>query len=297
MNKNKHVLLLLTVVILFTVSACGAAAATEEATPTQEAVNITSVAETAQAQVFGTLTQIAGMATATNTPTLAFTGTPLPSATASGPMISVSKETNCRTGPDVVYDRVGGLVPGVMAKVTALDPTRSYYYIENPNYAGSFCWVWGYYATEVGDFSGLPIYQPGPTPTPGTPTATSSTITATATGPTPTSTGYICSLYSQSPENGTTFTPGQLYQDLTWVITNDGSNAWGASEVSIEFASGTNLHGADSYFVPATAVDADATILLDLVIPGTAGDYSEVWNVKKGSTVMCTLDFSIKVAP
>jgi len=296
MKINKNILLLLMAGILVATSACGSAA-TEEATPTLEPVDITSVAETAQAQVFGTLTQLASMATATGTPTLAFTGTPLPSATSNLPMISVSKETNCRTGPDTVYDRVGGLVPGVMAVVTALDPTKSYYYIENPNYTGSYCWVWGYYATRFGDFSGLPIYQPGPTPTPGTPAATSSTITITATGPTATSTGYICSLDSQTPVNGTTFKPNQQYKDLTWVISNDGSSAWAASEVSIKFASGTNLHTADTFVVPATAAGATATMLLDLVIPGTAGEYSEVWNVMKGSTTMCTLGFSIKVAP
>jgi hypothetical protein len=214
-------------------------------------------------------------------------------------MISVSKETNCRLGPDIVYDRVGGLVPGVMPEVFALDPTRSYYYIENPTYPGSYCWVWGFYATEVGDFSGLPIYLPGPTPTPMN---TTTPGTPTPTGPTPTGftatpSGYLCSQESQTPADGTTFTTSQTSQDLVWVISNDGPNAWAASEVSINFASGTNLHGADTYPLPATAAGATAPITLDIVMPPTAGEYTEVWNVVNGSTTMCTLDLTIEVTP
>ncbi|MFC2064987.1 NBR1-Ig-like domain-containing protein [Chloroflexota bacterium] len=298
MKTNKNILLLITAMILLAASACSPKPATEAPAATQDMTIITKLAETAQSLVFGTLTQLATQAVPSETPTPSFTATPFPSATSSRPMISVSKETNCRLGPDVVYDRVGALVPGVMTEVFALDPSRSYYYIENPNSAGNKCWVWGYYATEVNDFSGLPVYQPGPTPTPGN-TSTPGTTTpgATATGPTPTFTGDLCSVVSQSPADNTTFTPGQQYIDVIWVIKNDGTTAWGASDVNINFVSGTNMHNAATYPVAATAAGANATIILDLVVPATAGTYTESWAVVKGSTTMCNVGLTIKVAP
>ncbi len=94
------------------------------------------------------------------TPTLTMTFTP------SVPMISVSVDTNCRTGPGRVYDLVGALTVGKSAEVIARDPTGNYWYIRNPNDPTSFCWVWGQYATVSGNIAGLPVYTPPPTPTP-----------------------------------------------------------------------------------------------------------------------------------
>lgn len=94
------------------------------------------------------------------TPTLTMTFTP------SVPMISVSVDTNCRTGPGKVYDLVGALTVGKSAEVVARDPTGNYWYIRNPNNPTAFCWVWGQYATVSGNIAGLPVYTPPPTPTP-----------------------------------------------------------------------------------------------------------------------------------
>jgi len=95
----------------------------------------------------------------TGTPTLTFTGTP------GNVIISVTVDTNCRTGPGQVYDLVGGLMVGDTAEVLARDPSGNYWYIANPHGAG-YCWVWGQYATLVGDTNPLPVYTPMPTPTP-----------------------------------------------------------------------------------------------------------------------------------
>lgn len=94
------------------------------------------------------------------TPTLTLTFTP------AVPMVSVSVDTNCRTGPGKVYDMVGALTVGKSAEVIARDPSGNYWYIRNPNNPASFCWIWGQYATVSGNIAGLPIYTPPPTPTP-----------------------------------------------------------------------------------------------------------------------------------
>jgi hypothetical protein len=106
-------------------------------------------------------------ATDTPGPTLTVTFTPSSTATStpSHPLISVSTDTNCRSGPGQVYDYLGGLQEGETAEVIAKDPTGQFWYIQNPDAPG-YCWVWGKYATIVGDTGPLPAYTPMPTPTP-----------------------------------------------------------------------------------------------------------------------------------
>jgi len=98
--------------------------------------------------------------TLTATPTLTLTPTP------STPHISVSVNTNCRTGPGDAYPRVGALLVGETAEVLARDPYGQFWYIPNPDRPGGYCWVWGQYATIEGETASLPVFTPPPTPTP-----------------------------------------------------------------------------------------------------------------------------------
>jgi hypothetical protein len=93
-------------------------------------------------------------------PTSFFTSTP------TVPVISVSVDTNCRSGPGKIYERVGGLLVGETAEVIARDPSGEYWYIQNPDKPNGFCWVWGEYASLSGNIVFLPVYTPPPTPTP-----------------------------------------------------------------------------------------------------------------------------------
>jgi hypothetical protein len=71
-------------------------------------------------------------------------------------------------------------------QVYALDPSRGYYFIENPSQKGTYCWVWGFYATPVNSFVGIPVYTPAYTPTLAQTYTPSMTRTATGTlTPTP----------------------------------------------------------------------------------------------------------------
>jgi hypothetical protein len=137
-----------------------------------------AILATAQAGAAGTLTQEAMSAPSlTAAPVLTETAT-VQAVTQAVPtsnqaMVSVSKETNCRVGNDVSFERVGGLLPGVTAEVIAMDTTKQYYYIRNPQKPTEFCWIWGFYATTVGDLNILPLFTAMPTPTVTvTPTAT-----------------------------------------------------------------------------------------------------------------------------
>ena len=107
-------------------------------------------------------------ATFTNTPPATETPTMTLTLTPSVPMVSVSQDTNCRTGPAKIYDYVGALLIGETAEVVGKNTSEGYWIIKNPDSSGT-CWLWGYYATVSGNTANLPEYDVPATPTPGIP--------------------------------------------------------------------------------------------------------------------------------
>lgn len=99
--------------------------------------------------------------TPTLTPTITLTPTP------DIAMILVSENTNCRTGPGVVYDWLVTMQKGDQSEAVAVDPTGDYWYIRRPGQPSSYCWLWGEYATPSGPYQALPVFTPIPTPTQG----------------------------------------------------------------------------------------------------------------------------------
>jgi hypothetical protein len=61
---------------------------------------------------------------------------------------------------------VGALLVGEVAEVVGRNAAGTYWYIRNPDSSTGFCWLWGEYATLVGNLAALPVYTPPPTPTP-----------------------------------------------------------------------------------------------------------------------------------
>ena len=163
MKKNRILMIFaLSLALILLISACEMP--TKKPTPSPADV----VFETAQAAAAGTLTQQANLVPSQTTAPILTNTVPeitLAPPTPNKPMVSVSKETNCRVGPDTSFQLLGGLLPGVMADVVALDTSGQYYYIRNPQDTQNFCWLWGYYATLVGDGSNLPRFTPMPTST------------------------------------------------------------------------------------------------------------------------------------
>jgi hypothetical protein len=93
-------------------------------------------------------------------PTITPTATPEPTATATvvfvAPVLTVSQDTHCTTGPGTSYGIVMTLHPGSLAVPVAKDSAVNYWVIEAPNYAGSSCWLSGEFATVTGDINNLP---------------------------------------------------------------------------------------------------------------------------------------------
>lgn len=103
--------------------------------------------------------------TITLSPTITLTATNTLTPTLDKPMVSVSENTNCRTGPGKDYDIIGALLINEQAEVIGQSTDGIYWIIKNPDAAGD-CWLWGYYANVQGPIEGLAQYTPPPTPTP-----------------------------------------------------------------------------------------------------------------------------------
>lgn len=115
-----------------------------------------------------TFTPILFTATETPSPTPPFTPTPLM------PTITAQQNTNCRKGPGPAYERVGALMIGQTSIVYGRNSSSTWWYIENPERKGTYCWVWGGSTTVSGAASSLPVFTPPPPPATATKSGTGS---------------------------------------------------------------------------------------------------------------------------
>lgn len=130
--------------------------------------------------------QLTVLAMVTNTPqptytfqptfTPQFTYTPPFTPTSSIITVSVSVNTNCRTGPGNVYPIVGALAVGQSAQVVGRSASSDNWIIKLPSSPSVTCWLWGQYAIVVGNTADLMVYAPPPTPTAEIPTSITLTV-------------------------------------------------------------------------------------------------------------------------
>jgi hypothetical protein len=166
---RKHPFLVFIGVCLIVTLACvqpGAA----PAAPDPNAVN-TAIVQTIAARQ--TEAALANPPTATLTftpspfpPTFTASPEPLPTETMGLPMITVSVDTNCRTGPGSLFERVGVLLVGETTQIVGREVKGEFWLVNNPDRPGETCWLWGEYGTFSGNIfalSNLPVPTPGPT--------------------------------------------------------------------------------------------------------------------------------------
>lgn len=133
---------------------------------------------TAQAQLIESGSSVPSFE-ASSTPDLSFSPTPEFTATVtltptpSVPTVTVSQNTNCRTGPGVQFNLVASLLIGEIAEVVGKNTATNYWIIKTPGEPSSTCWLWGEYATVSGNVAALPEIPAPPTPTPAPPAAVS----------------------------------------------------------------------------------------------------------------------------
>jgi hypothetical protein len=149
--------------LLLAVIACntpGQPAPTSTSRPLLE-LTLTSLVQTLTAQVSPVSVSTATPAlyqSSTDTPFVPPTDTVIPSPVI--PQVSVSSETNCRTGPSKYYKFVGKAEAGTTFTVVGKHPPTNYWIIRLAD--DRECWLWGQYATVEGDVNSLPEYSPPP---------------------------------------------------------------------------------------------------------------------------------------
>jgi hypothetical protein len=104
--------------------------------------------------------------------TASATRTPKPTITPtySVPILRITQNTNCRTGPGSQYDILFTWLPGATAVITARYPELNYWVVKLPD-SDATCWVWGEYATPVGSYWTVPSTTPPATSTAAPPEA------------------------------------------------------------------------------------------------------------------------------
>jgi hypothetical protein len=146
----------------------------------------------------------------TDTPESTFT--PTFTLTQAFPTLSVTVETNCRSGPGRAYDAMGIVRVGESAQVVGRNAGNTYWIVQLPANHAIICWLWGQYASLVGNTAGLPVSTPPPTPTPQ---ATSTPAVSFAV--------EFSSL---------TLCPAAWYS-VTFKITNTGSLTWDSIQTKV----------------------------------------------------------------
>ncbi len=88
------------------------------------------------------------------------TPSPSPSPTATStkpgdkPMLEITGNSNCRSGPGASYKNVTGFAPGIKLEILGKNTENNYWLVKLPNSADT-CWVWGVYTTTTGNIESV----------------------------------------------------------------------------------------------------------------------------------------------
>ena len=251
MNKQRMVpsLAWITLIIL---SACNLARSTPTITTDggttsdpitdQQTLVAISVQQTSAAAGGGALPPPAALPTYTFQPTYTIQYTDTPSTAT----VTVSIDTNCRTGPGSAYSIVGALLVGQTAEVVGRSASSDNWIVKLPGKTTT-CWLWGQYATVTGSTSSLPIISPPPTPT-----------------------FTVNPFISITIENNSSFTICYVY------IRDSGDPSWGSNELS-GFISPGFSYTWDNYLPDTYDVRIEDCITQVLIIWWNTNMFADTW--------------------
>ena len=75
------------------------------------------------------------------------------------PILEITGNTNCRSGPGGSFDLVTAFTPGTRLTLVGRHSANNYWQVKIPN-TEDLCWVWGEYAAASGDYGILPESAP-----------------------------------------------------------------------------------------------------------------------------------------
>ncbi|VAW34656.1 hypothetical protein MNBD_CHLOROFLEXI01-429 [hydrothermal vent metagenome] len=190
------------------------------------------------------------------------------------PFINILVDLNIRSGPGVVYDRLGFFLKGSTAQVVGQDPASGWWLVTCPGeIAGAQCWVSGGAQYTSGSNTGsVPVAAVPPTPTPE-PTATLATKPDAGTA-------VIVSLESFIVYSDT---------DGLWLLPLDGTQSPPAAGAAVQIAAVPNIQNllispdgqqvafvageSDSNRLTVASISGGSQILVESTsLPNSAGD-------------------------
>lgn len=260
MLKNKP-LLILSVLLIIALTACNLPSG--DTTPTPDlALTVTAQATLLQPGAFTSTPEFTS--TPGPTPTEGFTSTP------TVPEVTVSTNTNCRTGPSVQYDNIGSLLIGQTGIVVGKNTPTGYWIINNPGKTGT-CWLYPQYATVSGNTANLQEYSIPPTPTPTATSTTTATPTQTSTPTPPSAVTNLAAVKVCAPQ----VLPIYLYGGvINW---QDNSNNEGGFNIYLNGGLfGTVAANITTYPIPALALAAGTPITLSVEAFNSGGKSAKV---------------------
>ncbi len=211
---------------------------------------------------------------------------PVPGA----PLITTTDYVNLRSGPGTNYPVIGNAAPGASTTPTGISADGAWFQFAVPTsfFPAGYLWVSADFVVAI-NTSNLPVVDAPPPPTPVT------------TPPSGTTSGD-CTLVSQTPADGGTFSAGTPLS-VTWVLKNTGVNPWLMGEADIAFQGALNnvrlSQGYDVYDIPQTVNPGQTiTITGNGIAPSTAGSYGELWAIIQNTpdqVVNCPYWFTIQV--
>jgi uncharacterized protein YraI len=210
------------------------------------------------------------------------TTTPPPPPPAGAPSATAMDYVNVRTGPSTSYPVLIVAPPGAAGEVTGKSSDGQWWQVKiSPQYSSNERgWVMGSYV-YVQNTDSVPVVTDVPPPPEVPPTAP----------PPPTTSGYGCTLVSQSPADNTTFGQGASFT-TTWVLKNTGSVAWDDNATDLGYVGAYNnirLHTGPDLYDFNTVVNPGSTFnfSVPMLTPYGAGQYGEMWQIQSGGTVIC----------
>ncbi len=146
-------------VMLVFAAACTFPVGTQEQESATE--DVSALLTQAAAAAAAGLTQTAQLGPqATDTETIAGPAeTATSTATEAPPTLTVSVDTNCRSGPGFKYFYRGALLIGEVGQIVGKAEDGEYVVIVNPDRPGEECWVWLEYGQVFGSLDGVPIFD------------------------------------------------------------------------------------------------------------------------------------------
>ena len=204
------------------------------------------------------------------------------------PVATAVDYVNIRSGPGTNYPILGVAPPGASGEVSGKSSDGAWWQVKiSTQYsADGFGWVSADWVVTQNTDSIPVVEAPAPPPT-------------VETTPPPPSSSTSCMLVSQSPTDGTVFSPGASFS-TTWVLQNTGTDKWDQNEYNIMYlgaAANIRLHqGADGYDLTSTVEPGwTYNFSVPMIAPFEPGVYGEMWQVSLGSQTVCPFYVYIEV--